>query len=96
MIEKETQILSAYIDGTLASHKREEFEQLLKTRADLQEQILLRRTQISKLNSMIPKVKMPVGVKENFEQEIKSTLEQVIEEGSETFWNRIKRRLTNR
>lgn len=91
MIEKETQVLSAYIDGTLSTDKKEQFEQILKSRADLQEQILMRRTQISKLSSMIPKVKMPQGVKENLEQEIKITLDQAIVEKPETLWERVRK-----
>lgn len=90
MIEQEKQILSAYIDGTLSSTKKIEFEALLKKRADLQEEILRRRTQISRMTGYIPRVGLSKEARENIEQEIKSTIKQVIEQKNDSLWEKIK------
>lgn len=90
MIEQEKQILSAYIDGTLSPTKKMEFETLLKNRADLQEEILRRRTQISRMLNYIPRVGLSKEARENIEQEVKSTIKQVIDQKNESLWERIK------
>ena len=95
MMEKEVQYLSAYIDGTLSAAKKEEFEKLLRSRADLQEQMLLRRSQVSKLTGLIPKVSLSKDVRENIEQEIKNTLSQVIEQKPVGIWERIRSKLSS-
>lgn len=95
MMEKEVQYLSAYIDGTLSPAKKEEFEKLLRSRADLQEQMLLRRSQVSKLTGLIPKVSLSKDVRENIEQEIKNTLSQVIEQKPVGIWERIRSKLSS-
>lgn len=96
MIEQEKQILSAYIDGTLSSSKKEEFENILRTRADLQEEVLMKRAQISKLTTFIPKISMPQETRENLEREIKSTINQVIEEKNESLWGKLKSKWLSR
>lgn len=96
MIEQEKQILSAYIDGTLSSTKKEEFEKMLRIRADLQEEVMMKRAQISKLTGFIPKVSMPNETRDNLEREIKSTISQLIEEKEESLWVRLKQRFFSR
>lgn len=96
MIEKEVQFISAYIDGTLSGTKKDEFEALLRSSSDLQEEILMRRAQISKLTSVIPKAKIPQEVRENIELEIKGTISKVIEQKNSGIWERLKDKVFSR
>ncbi|HLT21972.1 MAG TPA: hypothetical protein VKZ84_00945 [Bacteriovoracaceae bacterium] len=90
MIEKEVQFISAYIDGTLSDSRKEEFENLLKSRSDLQEEILMRRAQISKITSAIPKAKISQETRESIELEIKTTLSKVITQKKLGLWEKLK------
>lgn len=94
MIETEKQILSAYIDGTLPASKKAEFENLLRTRVDLQEEILMRRAQISRITTLIPRVNLNQEGRANIESEVKATLAQVIDSRNESLWERIKEKLS--
>ncbi len=90
MIEREVQFISAYIDGTLSDSRKEEFETLLKSRTDLQEEILMRRAQISRITNAIPRIKISQETRESIELEIKTTLSKVISQKKLGLWEKLK------
>lgn len=89
MIQRENQILSAYIDGTLPPESQDEFDQIIRSNPKLMAEVEGKRTQANQVKTLIPKTNLSKDVRENLEREIKNTLDQFIIEEKEGFWQRV-------
>ena len=93
MIQREKQILSAYVDGTLPPESQEELDSIIRSNPKLMAEIEGQKAQADQVRTQIPKVKISKEVRENLEREIKNTLDQMIDEQKPTFWERLKEKL---
>ena len=54
VFQRENQILSAYIDGTLPPESQEEFDQIIRSNPKLMAEVEGKRTQANQLKTLIP------------------------------------------